>query len=135
MENEQLISGKAYIKLHNFRLTPKRAENLYTALHNVLRQPLPLVIKTEHDQVFAVLKKKEFPSNVFKSLEIFFRIPEKTEKEPSEKFLLIRTSSLVNVNKEFIICTSCSGVEFLKSWEIIRHITHYFQHRNNTETQ
>jgi hypothetical protein len=114
MENEQLISGKAYIKIHNFRLTPKRAENLYNALHKVLRHPVPLVIKSENDQVFAVLKKEEFPSNVFKSLEIFFRIPEKTEKGPSEKFFLIKTCSLVSVNKEFIICTSCSGVEFLK---------------------
>jgi len=130
MENEQLISGKAYIKIHNFRLTPKRAENLYNALHKVLRNPIPLVIKSEKDKVFAVLKKEEFPTNVFKSLEIFFRIPEKTEEGPSEKFFLMKTCSLVSVNKEFLICTSCSGIDFLKDWEIIRHITQYFQVKN-----
>ena len=85
MENGQLISGKAYIKIHNFRLTPKRAENLYNALHKALRHPIPLVIKSEKDQVFAVLKKEEFPTNVFKSLEIYFRIPEKNRKWTKRK--------------------------------------------------
>jgi hypothetical protein len=61
---------------------------------------------------------------------IYFRIPEKTENGPSEKFFLMKTCSLVSVNKEFLICTSCSGVDFLKDWEIIRHITQYFQVKN-----
>jgi hypothetical protein len=96
MENEQLISGKAYIKIHNFRLTPKRAENLYNALHKALRHPIPLVIKSEKDQVFAVLKKEEFPTNVFKSLEIYWGYGGETKGDETKIRKLWRNPSHIS---------------------------------------